>query len=440
MQRTPGLTLILAVTLALDAIRCARSQESADEKALPLVGMVSLIVREPVLRELGIENDSPELAEIRQVLKPFSTVLQQRLNRPDDNRSLVRPNPQQLYAVVEAEFVAELQQRLKPEQFTRLQQIHWQRWGIIAIEDPELARQLELSPEQQEQLATVRRQIKTRRSELNQQRIEAPKQGGDLDEIKRKLRELDADQIRDYQQLLTPVQSEQFSRLKGVPFELLPIESPPANPAVLPTRTRPGGLMALALLPPVLEELKLDPVSPEVQKIQQLSRAHSQELRQQLPSRVSTAEERERVREIESTLQGKYDLELKTLLTPTQRARLRQIDWQRQGIEGLSHPEVVKTLKINPQQQAELAALNREIFKTVRGLLNPAGKDRPVSNTVDEILRRKVQELVREKEAKVQQILTKKQQQEWQEIQGPPFDLTLIRTRVGSPMSPNPGQ
>ena len=212
--------------------------------------------------------------------------------------------------VVEAEFVAELQQRLKPEQFTRLQQIHWQRWGIIAIEDPELARQLELSPEQQEQLATVRRQIKTRRSELTQQRIEAPKQGGDLD----------------------------------------------------------------------------------------------------------------------------------TLLTPTQLTRLRQIDWQRQGIEGLSHPEVVKTLKINPQQQAELAALNREIFKTVRGLLNPAGKERPVSNTVDEILRRKVQEMVCEKEAKVQQILTRKQQQEWQEIRGPPFDLTLIRTRVVSPISPNPGQ
>jgi hypothetical protein len=62
-------------------------------------------------------------------------------------------------------------------------------------------------------------------------------------------------------------------------------------------------------------------VLSEVPKTPQLSRAHFQELRQQLPVRVSTAEARERVREVESTLQGKYGLERKTLLTPTQLTR-----------------------------------------------------------------------------------------------------------------------
>ena len=70
--------------------------------------------------------------------------------------------------------------------------------------------------------------------------------------------------------------------------------------------------MGLALLPPILEVFNLDSVSSEVQKIPQLSRPHSHKLRHQLPVRVSTAEESERVREIESTLPGKYGLEQKT--------------------------------------------------------------------------------------------------------------------------------
>ena len=120
----------LAQLTLLMVVAVATAQEPRKDKPVPLRGMISLIVREPIQRELGIENDSPELESIRKLLKPLSTVLNQRLNYPTEEDKAERLNAQQLYGKVEAEFVLELKKLLRPEQYARLKQIHWQRWGL----------------------------------------------------------------------------------------------------------------------------------------------------------------------------------------------------------------------------------------------------------------------------------------------------------------------
>ena len=130
MIRNRSSVRITATLMLLMATVVSTAQESQKDKPVPLRGIISLIVREPVQRELGIGNDSPELESIRNLLKPLSMVLNQRLNYPTEEDKAERLTPQQLYSKVEAEFVLELKKLLKPEQFTRLKQIHWQRWGM----------------------------------------------------------------------------------------------------------------------------------------------------------------------------------------------------------------------------------------------------------------------------------------------------------------------
>ena len=149
----------LALFTLLMTAAVATAQEPPKDKPVPLPGMISLIVREPVQRELGIESDSPELEDIRKLIKPFSTVLNQRLNNPTDEDKAERLTAQQLYGKVEAEIVLELKKLLKPEQFARLEQIHWQRWGLQAVMDPVVLNELEITEDQRAKLSAMKNEI-----------------------------------------------------------------------------------------------------------------------------------------------------------------------------------------------------------------------------------------------------------------------------------------
>ena len=403
------------------------AEEQPPAKPAHLVGMIGLIVREPVLKELGIANDSQELAEIRQTLKPFSAVLQQRLNHPTEEDRAHPMTAQDLYAKVEAEFVSDLKSKLTPEQFTRLQQIHWQRWGIRSIEDSELATQLELTHEQISKAAAARLDVQARRKELEVQRREQQQKGANVAEFRQRIQDLDQELATKYGEILTSEQSEKFAVLKGKPFDLP--DNPPNTNAGMPVRTTPGGTVALAMMEPVLEELGINPVSPTVMELRKLSRAHAAELQQLLRSRSGGLDVRENARRIEHELQVKYDVDLKKLLTPDQFNRLYQIHWQRLGTEAFNDPEIIQTLEISAEQQARLVALNLEIFKRTRELLNPP-EGRPVGAPISEEVQKKLQEAVADKTARAFEILSKNQQGTWAEIQGKPFDLSLLRRSV----------
>ncbi len=402
----------------------ATAQEPPKDKPVPLRGMISLIVREPVQRELGIENDSPELENIRKLLKPLSTVLNQRLNYPTEEDKAERLNAQDLYAKVEAEFVLELKKLLKPEQFTRLKQIHWQRWGLQAIQDPDLANQLEINADQSNKLSAVYLDIEKQRKEIRAQ-------GGN--DRAAKVQELDAERDRKYTNVLTTEQLAKFEQLKGKPFDLPApaTTTAPGNVAVGgPIRTRPGGLMAFALREPILNELGIKSDAPVVAEIRKLSEAHSTELRKEL--RNINPVVRERVQETEARLQGQFDLELQKLLTAEQFVRLRQIHWQQLGLQALNDADVAKALAITKDQKEQLIAVELAFFKNVRELLNPPD-GRPVGPVPPEI--QKKMKLARdEQEIKVNQILTEVQRNQFAELKGKPFELELL----WAPQRPTP--
>lgn len=409
---------------------CAVPVSSAQEppaKTTPLVGMIGLIVKEPVLNELGIAKDSSELAEIRKVLKPFSTVLQQRLSQPTDEDRASRLNPQDLYAKVEAEFVAELKQKLKSEQFTRLQQIHWQRWGIRSIEDEQVAQTLDLSQEQLARLAAIRLHHQARQKQLEGQQRELRGQGGNVEEFKQKFLDLDQERLDQYNQILTADQLAKFEELIGKPFELVESKPSVTNSTGMPIRTRPGGLMSLAIMEPVLKELGIDHTSPQVLELSKLSKAHSQDLRQQLTSENPVKDIREKTRLIEANLQAKYDAELKKLLTSEQMRRLQEIHLQQMGTQAFSHADVVTTLQISKEQQLKIEGLVVDVLRKSREWLNPPGGGRPVGDPVSEEIQKKIQEAVEEMNSKADQILTKSQREKWEEMKGKPFDLTRLR-------------
>jgi hypothetical protein len=411
----------LALLTSLMVAGVATAQEASKDKPVPLRGMISLIVREQVQRELGIEADSPELENIRKLLKPLSTVLNQRLNNPTEEDKAERLNAQELYAKVEAEFVLELKKILKPEQFSRLKQIHWQRWGLTAIQDPDLSNQLEITTEQLNKLSAVNLDIENRRKEARA-RSETPDAKG-----------LDDERNRQYAELLTSEQIAKFEQLKGKPFDL-PAPATPSMTANVspggPIRTRPGGLMAFALREPILKELGIENDSTVVAEIRKLAEAHSAQLRKEVQNIRPVV--RDKVAETEAKLQVQYDLELQKLITPKQFVRLRQIHWQQLGLHALSDENVAQTLAITKDQKEHLAAAELAMFQKVRELLNPPD-GRPVGPVSPE-LQKRMKEARDEQERKVNEILTPVQRNQFAELKGKPFDLE----RLWAPQRPMP--
>ena len=344
------------------AVNVANTQQPANTQMASPVGMLHLVTKDSVLKELGIEKDSPEHVKILDVIKPFLTLLNQRLNKPSDEDRLKSVTSQGLYAKVEAELVLELKKVLKPEQFIRLQQIHWQNHGIAAISDSDLASLLGIQTDQHEKIAAAKFEFENQRRTLEKQRLDLRDKGENIDEVQKKIQDLESERTRKYNEILSPDQREKFVAWLGKSFEM------PQQPNQvqtgrrrMPIRTRPGGLMAFALGEPILKELGIDKDAPEVAEIRKLSEAHSVELRQQM--REMKPPENEKAKEIESKLQAKYNPDLKKLLTAEQFTRLRQINWQSKGVGALDDADVANTLEITKEQQEQLSAMNYEMFQ-----------------------------------------------------------------------------
>ena len=390
-----------------------------------LRGTLGLITQESVLKELGIETDSPEHTEIRELMKPFPIAIQQRWNNPKPEERANRVTAQEHYAKVEAEFVVELKKRLKPEQFARLQQIHWQQLGVTSFYDGEVATALGLTTKQQGKLDAADDEIATLRKELNTQRRELRSKGEDVEDNTQKIKAIGGLRTNKFLEILTAEQRQKFDELKGKPFDLP--DSPPvertSRRSGYPVRSQPGGLMGFALREPILKELAFDKDSPEAAEIRKLSEAHNQEVSQKFREMQPLA--RENIAEIETALRDKYNTELKKVMTPEKFARVQQIYWQASSIRALNDPEMVSLLELTKEQQEQLFQLYDELTKKRRELLNPAGGRTPGPQS--EELRVQTVAVISETEAKSNQILTPGQQQKFAELQGKPFDLTLLQ-------------
>ena len=117
------------------------------------------------------------------------------------------------------------------------------------------------------------------------------------------------------------------------------------------------------------------------------------------------------------------------MLTAEQFQRLQQIQWQQLGNEALNELEVVSELGITVEQQRQIAALNQELVKKVRLLINVPG-GRAGGSAVGDQLQKQVLAAKRELDDQVLQVLTEEQRAKFERLKGKPFDLDLLKSRL----------
>jgi len=180
-------------------------------------------LQEPILKELGIEKDGPQVAELRKLADARAKDLQDSIrdHTPVDAASLP-----ELGAKLQARFDPELKKVLTPEQYTRLRQIIWQMPGANRLDDPDLVKALDVKPEQREKLDALTVEIFGKQvAILNPNRGRGP---ADADAPK-KMAELNVEWSKKINEILSTAQQEKLAELKGKPFDASLLQSQPTG-------------------------------------------------------------------------------------------------------------------------------------------------------------------------------------------------------------------
>jgi Spy/CpxP family protein refolding chaperone len=193
--------------------------------------MIGLLGNEAVQKELGIgESEKEKLTSIGQA---YGEDIREQFSGAGDFQNATPEERQKMMAKFQetnqklmAKYVPQIKEALKPEQFTRVQQISWQAGGSAAFSDPELAKTLDISKEQQEKIAALNQEYAQKQGALFTG-------GGGGQEAFAKLRELSQERDQKATEILTKEQKEKFEQLKGKPFDLAQLGGPGGG--------RPGG-------------------------------------------------------------------------------------------------------------------------------------------------------------------------------------------------------
>jgi Spy/CpxP family protein refolding chaperone len=116
---------------------------------------------------------------------------------------------------------------------------------------------------------------------------------------------------------------------------------------------------------------------------------------------------------------------LKEAVTQDQFTRLQQINWQTVGVAAYGEAEIVKALTITKKQMDNINALTDE-YRSKAG--------EPFQRRVngDDRGFKKLMELNKERDAKINEILTKAQLDTFAKLKGEEFDVTQLRRGLGS--------
>jgi len=127
-------------------------------------------------------------------------------------------------------------------------------------------------------------------------------------------------------------------------------------------------------------------------------------------------------------LNEKFVPQLKETLSTQQFARLQEIQAQISGSQGLTSPEMVKALDVTKEQQEKINAINQDFNRKQRELFNPgAGGGAPDFQA----MAAKREELVKERESKAAEVLSKDQQEKYSKLKGKPFDASQLMLGPG---------
>jgi hypothetical protein len=178
--------------------------------------LMDVALKEPVLKELGIERDAAKIAEIRKLQETVRHQLVSIVrNRKGTGR---RAQAYEIERKLQAKYNPELKKLLTTEQFSRLQQIAWQLEGPDALEDAEVVQALGITKEQQQKLVALSRETSNQvRSLLNPGGTPGP--AGDKD-VQAKLLALRTERGNKANEILSKTQQEKFAKLKAKPFDL----------------------------------------------------------------------------------------------------------------------------------------------------------------------------------------------------------------------------
>lgn len=200
-----------------------------------------------------------------------------------------------------------------------------------------------------------------------------------------------------------------------------------------------GGLFFLAGNEAVQKELNLSDADKE--KLKSVTDDYGAAMREQFAQggrqnfQDMTPEERQKAFEKRmeegKALNDKFLPKLKAALTADQYTRLQQISWQNMGVAAYSDPEVVKALTITKDQTDKIAAVNTEFGEKFRELFQQGGGPGGGGQG-----REKMQELNKERDAKIEEVLTKSQKDMFATLKGKEFDVSQLRRGFGGPGGP----
>lgn len=156
--------------------------------------------------------------------------------------------------------------------------------------------------------------------------------------------------------------------------------------------------------------------------VQQLSRAQQQV---QLPAL------RQRM---ELVIQS-YRRRLEDVLTPAQNQRLREISLQIRGLAAINDPDVAEQLKLSDQQRAGIAAAIDEAALVRREMLQAP---RPANRFERKDRRLAMRQTKQQLEARLSELLSPEQQDEFARMQGPKLGLNDLLQLQGNMASAAP--
>lgn len=200
-----------------------------------------------------------------------------------------------------------------------------------------------------------------------------------------------------------------------------------------------GGIIGLAGAPPVQKELGLEGEAAE--KVQKIAGAFRQEMQtaveeagigfgafanfQNLSQEEREAKMREmndKRAEINKKLNEKFLPQLKETLSAQQIARLQEILVQVRGSQGLTSPEMIKTLDLSKEQQDKINGVNQEAGRKMSELFTAGGG----GGGDFQAMATKRDEAMKERETKAIEVLSKEQQDKYARLKGKPFDVTQL--------------
>lgn len=388
------------------------------------------LYNDTVWQDLGIAPNSSsggDLARLLENVRAETSEVSLNSNLEEDASRRVRGQYLLIKQKVEARFVPELKKTLTPEQFTRLQQIRWQRIGRRALTDLDVEKSLEMTPDQVEHLTAAEQEfliatttpVHTANMTVAEVRQSAQKFGERCAAANKTW----DDKIN---QILSDEQRERFAMLKGTEFEFNPrpenlgSNNPGSNQPRFVNRPSLNSLPALALRPEVLAELGIDKDDRKAVAILNLAVTAGEE-------RVHALTERNRERgkgsdaHIHHRINIRVYADLKRILTDEQLKRLKQISLQRSGIRGLLDPEVIKQLSLTNDQLLKLDLGSRKIS---RELLDASTFDDDARVLNSKVYRERIEEQKRREAELIQEVLNSEQRTKLTELKGRPFEVS----------------